>query len=496
MDLSLLLDLAVESFGERAAIGPRRQALSYAELRSRAHSGARMLSECPGKRVAYIGLNSISLPVALFASSLAGRTFAPLNYRLTDVQLSQLVSRTAPSTAIIDDEMVSRVSGSPAVGMMTRTEFERACRASQVAPEPSAEENDIAVMLFTSGTTGEPKAATLRNSNLISYVLSTVELGSAGEDEAALVSVPPYHIAGVAALLTGVYAGRRIVHLATFDEAGWVSTVEAEGITHAMVVPTMLQRILDEIERKRASLSSLRHLSYGGGRMPLTIVERAMRLLPHVDFVNAYGLTETTSTISVLSPDDHRRAFAEDDGTARKRLGSVGRPLPHIELQIRDVDGNVLGPGEAGEVWVRGEQVAGEYVGLKAVRDDGWFPTKDSGWLDEDGYLFIEGRLDDVIVHGGENISPGEIEDVLRAHSEVADAAVFGLPDEEWGERVVAVVVPAGAPSEKTLQEWVRTRLRSTRTPSVVYFSDTLPYNETGKLLRRVLKAQYAAETS
>jgi acyl-CoA synthetase (AMP-forming)/AMP-acid ligase II len=225
--------------------------------------------------------------------------------------------------------------------------------------------------------------------------------------------------------------------------------------------------------------------------MPLSVVQKAMRLLPHVDFVNAYGLTETSSTIAILSPDDHRTASSSSDEMVAKRLGSVGKPLPHLELQVRDHQGNVQPPGSPGEVFVRGEQISGEYVGHKTVRDDGWFPTKDMGWLDADGYLFIEGRLDDVIVRGGENISPGEIEDVLRSHADVADAAVFGSPDDQWGERIVAVVVRRGTVSESVLKDLVRQQLRSTKTPDAVHFSDSLPYNETGKLLRRELRKQY-----
>ncbi len=495
MNISLLLDMAVESFGDRPALGRRGQSISYAELRAYSKTAQELLAREAANRVTYIGLNSMSLPVALFASSFLGRTFTPLNYRLPDATLARLVLRTAPTTAIVDDEMAHRMPALAGVSKITRTTFEGAYRRAEGTGPGDGEtgNDDVAVMLFTSGTTGEPKAATLKHHNLLSYVIATVELGSAEEDEAALVSVPPYHIAGISALLSGLYAGRRIVHLPAFDEAEWVSTVDSEKITHAMVVPTMLQRILDEIERRKLSLPTLGHLSYGGGRMPLPIVERAMRILPHVDFVNAYGLTETSSTISILSPDDHRRAMHADDAAARKRLASVGRPLPHIELEIRDPMGNAVPIGTPGEVWVRGDQIAGEYVDRKAIKTDGWFPTKDFGCLDGEGYLFIDGRLDDIIVHGGENISPGEIEDVLRSHDAVVDAAVFGLPDEEWGERIVAVVVPKGDPSENALKAWVKERLRSTRTPSSIFFSDMLPYNETGKLLRRILQARYAA---
>jgi acyl-CoA synthetase (AMP-forming)/AMP-acid ligase II len=172
----------------------------------------------------------------------------------------------------------------------------------------------------------------------------------------------------------------------------------------------------------------------------------------------------------------------------------VGRVLPGLELEIRGPSGEVMPAGSAGEVYVRGEQVAGEYLGKSLLDAQGWFPTNDQGWLDAEGFLFVEGRLDDVIVRGGENISPGEIEDVLRAHPQVADVAVVGAPDDQWGERVAAFVVTKGeAPTAEELSAWVKARLRSTKTPESYDFRGELPYNETGKLLRRVLKQELAA---
>jgi fatty-acyl-CoA synthase len=272
--------------------------------------------------------------------------------------------------------------------------------------------------------------------------------------------------------------------------------VRSEMITHAMVVPTMLGRILDVIEADGGGLASLRALSYGGGPMPQSVVERALRLLPDVGLVNAYGLTETSSTVAILGPDDHRAAFASSDPAVRQRLASVGQVLPGLEVSIRDADGQLVGVGERGEIWVRGEQVAGEYLGNRVTDDDGWFNTRDGGSFDADGYLFVHGRLDDVIVRGGENLSPGEIEAVLCEHPGVAQAAVVGVPDVEWGEKVVAVVVRSEGSSvtEHDLRELVRSRLRSTRTPERIEFRDELPFNETGKLLRRVLRSELSAE--
>jgi acyl-CoA synthetase (AMP-forming)/AMP-acid ligase II len=229
--------------------------------------------------------------------------------------------------------------------------------------------------------------------------------------------------------------------------------------------------------------------------MPLPVIERVMRLMGHLDLANAYGLTETSSTISVLGPDDHREAAASDDPAVRRRLASVGRPLPGVEVEIRDAEGKPLPAGERGEICVRGEQVSGEYLGRASrVGADGWFPTNDGGFLDEGGYLFLEGRIDDVIVRGGENLSPGEIEAVLLDHPAGADAALVGIPDEVWGEGVAAaIVLKAGATaSAQELQDWVRKHLRSSRVPQVLRFETELPYNETGKLLRRKVREALA----
>jgi acyl-CoA synthetase (AMP-forming)/AMP-acid ligase II len=494
MHTALLLEMAAGALGDRIATGSLDGGVTYDELAARARAGGHWLRGHDAANVVFVGLNGAALPTALFAAAETGRPFAPLNYRLPDAELRRLIARTAPSLAIVDDDMLARVEGVEGVLVVARSAFDAACVAPENRdnehPEP---DRDIAVLLFTSGTTGDPKVAVLRHRHLASYVISTVEFMHAEEDEATLVSVPPYHIAGIAAILTSVYGGRRTVYLPTFTPEDWVDAAARERITHAMVVPTMLGRILEVLEKRGETLPALRALSYGGGRMPEPVIEKALGLLPNVDFVNAYGLTETSSTIAVLTADDHRAAIASDDPHVRRRLASVGRPLPQLELEIRGADGEVLGPGQSGEVYVRGEQISGEYLHKKVLQDDGWFATNDAGWLDDDGYLFVEGRLDDVIVRGGENISPGEIEDALRQHPQVADDAVFGVPDNEWGEKVAcALVTRDGHPSIEELAGWVRSRLRSTKTPEVWSFRDALPYNDTGKLLRRQLKAEHA----
>lgn len=498
MQLSMLLLMASEGMGDRIALGSARGGCSMAELADRARRAATWAAEQPGDKIGLVDLNSEIVPVALFGTGMAGKPFVPINYRLGDDQLRAIVARTAPSTIIVGAGVAERIGEVDGVMLVPREDV------AVIVTDPSSpgsgddagaegDGDDVAVLLYTSGTTGEPKAAVLRHRNLVSYVLSTVEFAGAGEDEAAVVSVPPYHIAGISSVLSATFSGRRVVHLEQFDPQTWVDTVRTESATHAMVVPTMLTRILDVIAADGGGLPSLRALSYGGGPMPTAVIERAMGLLPHVGFVNAYGLTETSSTVALLGPDDHREAFASKDPSVRRRLGSVGRPLDTIEVTIRGPEGEELDTGERGEIWVRGDQVAGEYVG-RAGAQDGWFDTRDAGHLDRDGFLFVHGRLDDVIVRGGENLSPGEIEDAILEVAGVVEAAVVGVPDEQWGEKVVAAIVTDGEADVSTaaIQDHVRGRLRSTKTPEHIEIVDALPFSETGKLLRRVLREQLA----
>jgi acyl-CoA synthetase (AMP-forming)/AMP-acid ligase II len=261
----------------------------------------------------------------------------------------------------------------------------------------------------------------------------------------------------------------------------------------------MLDRIVAVLEESRRGLPTLRNLAYGGSRVGLPLVRRALQLLPHVGFVNAYGLTETSSTVAVLTPEDHREALESGDPAVAKRLASVGRAMPGVEIEIRSEQGEVLGPGETGELYLRGEQVSGRYTGLGSVLDPhGWFPTKDIAMVDHDGYLFIGGRSDDTIIRGGENIAPAEIEDALVEHPDVHEVAVVGIEDPQWGQAIVAVVVPESdsSPDPEELRQHVRQRLRGSRTPDRVVFRAELPTNATGKVLRRQIAEELNAATA
>jgi acyl-CoA synthetase (AMP-forming)/AMP-acid ligase II len=498
MNISLILQMAADAEPDRVGLVCDGRRWSYGALFKAATGAALVLAKSGCSHVALLDESSEAAAIALFGSALAGIPYVPLNYRLADADLAALLCRIAPAFIIGDVDRVNRLS--PDQGHVT---FSRELFVTQAeklggvdAELPEAEET-VAVQIFTSGTTAAPKAALLRHSNLLSYILGTVEFAAAPEEEAALVCVPPYHIAGIAALMSSIYAMRRIVMLPAFEPDAWLSLAAAEKVTNAFVVPTMLARIIGRMDAGvQPDLSSLQSFAYGGGRMPVELIDRALDLFPTTGFTNAYGLTETSSTVALLGPDDHRTAHRAAEPDVRARLGSVGKPLPTVELEIRDEDGVVLPAGGRGEIYVRGEQVSGEYKERSALDAQGWFPTRDAGYLDAEGYLFLDGRADDVIVRGGENISPGEIEAVLVMHPAIGDAAAVGIASVEWGEAVGIAIAPRPGqilPSDDELKSLIKDRLRSSRVPEQIRRLDALPYNEMGKLLRREVRKLFAS---
>ncbi|HET9629200.1 MAG TPA: class I adenylate-forming enzyme family protein [Novosphingobium sp.] len=499
MNISLVLQMAADTLPDRIALTNNGVHYTYGRLYASANAAAARFAESGADYVSYLGESGPAMVVALFGAAMAGKPFAPLNYRLTGPETLRLIERLSPVYLIADTDKVAEIPAGAAKVLVSVPDFLKSVVTDEAEPFPAPEDDDeaVAVQLFTSGTTGEPKAALLRNQNMLGYVLGSVEFCSADEDEAALTTVPPYHIAGISAILSGIYAMRRMVQLPSFSPEAWLKLCREQSVTSAFVVPTMLSRIIGHIDDTGApcDLPAMRALAFGGGKMPLPVVQRALTLWPNINFANAYGLTETSSTIAILGPEDHREAHNNPDPMIARRLDSVGKPLPTVEIEIRGDDGTVLGPNQLGEVFVRGPQVSGEYQGRKLTDEEGWFPTRDSGFMDDDGFLFLAGRIDDVIVRGGENMSPGEIEHVLREHDAVDDVAVLGVPSVEWGETpVAAVVLKHGASaSEAELKDLVRQKLRSSRVPERILFVDALPYNEMGKLLRRNVRDLFNA---
>ena len=374
--------------------------------------------------------------------------------------------------------------------MLLSDEFLAAARSAEPArglafPDPDS----VAIVLFTSGTTSQPKAVELSHNNLTSYVTGTVEFESADEADAALICVPPYHIAGVGAALSNLYAGRKTVYLPNFDAQQWVRLVNAEHVTTATLVPTMLDRVVTVLETAghRAAVAAqpgLRRLEGGPAAGPTgsgTAAGRGVRQRLRAD-------RDQLDDRGAGSRRPPRGAVRRPTSPSSSDWGRSAGRCPASSCRSAATTARYCRPGETGELFVRGEQVSGRYTGIGSVLDEnGWFPTKDIAMLDEEGYLFIGGRSDDTIIRGGENIAPAELEEVLIEHPHVRDVAVVGVEDPQWGQAIVAVVVPwAGVePDPEELREHVRKSLRGSRTPDRVVFRDELPTTPTGKILRR-----------
>jgi acyl-CoA synthetase (AMP-forming)/AMP-acid ligase II len=493
VNIAMLLDLIADTLGDRIALTDDHGDLTYDELRALARRGARQLTERSVGTLAFADAASRAVPVALFGAAWAGMAYAPLNFRLPDASLRAQIGRLDRPFVVAADDRADRLGTAPGFptdgwlgGLASDTDDD--------SPYVDAPDGP-AVILFTSGSSGAPKAAVLSHDNLLSYVMETVEFAGADGDEALMLAAPPFHIAGVAAVLSSVWSGRRLLPLAAFTPEGWLRQARDRRATHAFLVPTMLARVVQALRADPTlAVPTLRAISYGGARMAMPVLEEALALFPGVDFVNAYGLTETSSTIAVLGPDEHREALASDDPDVRRRLRSAGRPLAGVDVAVHDGRGEPVPTGVTGAIVVRGPQVGGAYLDTESGIDDaGWLVTGDVGFVDDAGYLFVESRADDVIIKGGENLSPSEIEDVLLRHPTVVGAAVVGLSDPEWGETVAAAVVVDGGDADpdvvaEVLSAWVHQHLGRFKTPTRIVVVDELPATATGKLLRREVR--------
>jgi acyl-CoA synthetase (AMP-forming)/AMP-acid ligase II len=355
-------------------------------------------------------------------------------------------------------------------------------------------------LIFTSGTTALPKGVELTFLNLSLYVVNTMSPADPSEEQdTTIVSVTFAHVAGLTALLSSIWGGRKLVTLPQFEPEAWLQAVERERVTHSFVVPTMLKRIMDHPGFKDYDLSSLQLITYGAAPMPYETVCAAIEAFD-CGLMNAYGQTESTSSLTFLGPDDHRLDGSPEENERKlRRLRSVGRPMDDVTIAILDINGNQQPQGIEGEICVQSARVMKEYLkAADATHDaihDGWLHTGDQGYLDEDSYLFITGRVKDLIIRGGENISPGEIESVLESHPAIEEAAVIGVPDPDWGETVKAVVVlSAGANGAfEDIQAYAKARLSSYKTPAYITFVSELPRNPMGKVLKTDLRRDHGS---
>ena len=513
MNTSNFVSIPATMFEDQEILVFDQHRLTYGQLWQniqRLANALRGLGVDRGDCVAVLQVNSHRYVEAYYATAAIGAVFLPINYRAKLPELEYMITTANAKVLLVGDRYHDTVATlrpkltcvqtyvameAPRDGMLHLDRM--ITEASPELDPPEVDDEDTTILMYTSGTTALPKAVLLTYNDFTAYVTANVELADGTPRGTSLLCVPLYHIAGATNVMTNMFTGRKLVLLRQFDAGEWLRTVEKEQVTHAFLVPTMVKQLIDHPDFAKYDLSSLQNLSYGGAAMPFPVVRRAIEMFPKtVGFVNAFGQTETTSTLTVLGPDDHRLDGPPHEVELRlKRLKSIGRPLPDVELKVVDDDGKELPTGEIGELWVRTPRVMKGYGsggGHTSPLQDGWLPTRDMGWLDEDGYIFLAGRKDDMIIRGGENIAPAEVEAVIYSHPGVDEAAVIGLPDVEWGQRVAAVIVPRPGVTltADEVSEFCRQRLASFKKPEVIHFVDALPKNQMGKVLKKDLRTQ------
>jgi acyl-CoA synthetase (AMP-forming)/AMP-acid ligase II len=477
-------------------------------------SSLRDLGVTPGDRVAALQTNCHQFVETYYATATLGATFVPLNYRAKLPELEYMVTAANVKALFIGERYIDGVkqlqpqftSVEHYVAMEgTRPDMlvyeDLIEKGTSDMEDAEVDESDVSILMYTSGTTSLPKGVMLTYGDFTNYVVGTVEMADGTPRGTSLLCAPLYHIAGTANMMTALWAGRKIVVLRQFDPLEWLAAVQNEQVTHAFVVPTMMKQLIDHPDFAKYDLSSLQNLSYGGAPMAFPVIRRAIETFPKgTGFVNAFGQTETTSTLTVLGPADHRL-----DGTPAevernlKRLTSVGLPLPDVEVRVLDEENKEMPANAIGEVVIRTPRVMKGYAGQEsataALLDaEGWLHTRDMGFIDDDGYIYLVGRKDDIIIRGGENIAPAEIEAVLHAHPAIDEAAVIGVPDVDWGQEIAAFVAlrPGKTATAEELGEFCRQRLASFKKPRIIRFVDALPKNPLGKVLKKELRTQFA----
>lgn len=510
------LDIAGSICPDREMMVYQENRWRYSQARERVSRLAQALLRLgvkKGDRVGILQVNCHQYIEAYFAVAKVGAIFVPFNFRAKADELGYMIANAEVGLIFVGrryDEMLAEILADMPItvqtilidheqqGRLCYEELIRSSSAEELNTDIEAEE--VTILMYTAGTTGRPKGVPLSHQGFAGYILDNVNPASPDLEERNLLTVPLYHIAGIQAVLAAVYGGRTLVLMSQFDVKEWLETVQRERADRAMLVPTMLKWIIDDPEFEAYDLSSLKVISYGAAPMPFEVIERAIDKMPGVQFINAFGQTETASTITTLGPADHIIEGTEEEKKKKiKRLSaSIGKPLPDVNIKIVDEDDNPLNDGQIGEILVKGARVMAGYWRDKektsqVITSDGWLRTGDKGWVDEDGYIFLAGRADDMIIRGGENISPKEIEDVLDSHPMVEESAVIGIPDPEWGQQPRAIVAlkKNGALTGEEIVEYCRSNLAGFKRPRSVVFVDSLPRNPMGKVLKKSLRERY-----
>lgn len=471
-------------------------------------NGLAALGVTPGERVAYIGKNSDIYFELLIGAMKAGVVMTPVNWRLAGPEIAFIVEDCKAAILFVGPEFVDQVRGIkdqiPSVRYIMTAEGGAPewkdvtpWRDAQSSADPGRpiDAGEVAIQLYTSGTTGKPKGAMLSHSNLLSMVRSgngeVPEWNKWDDQDVSLVAMPVFHIGGTGWGALGLYFGAKGVVAREFDPTKILDFIEHSRVSKMFMVPAALQFVVRLPRAKETDFSRLRHIAYGASPIPAALLKECIDVFK-CGFVQMYGMTETTGTIVALPPEDHI--------PGEERMRSAGKALPGVELAILDPDGKPLPPRAVGEIATRsGANMVGYWnlpeATAKTITKDGWLLTGDAGYLDEHGFLYIQDRIKDMIISGGENVYPAEVESAVCDHPDVAEAAVVGVPDDKWGEAVKAIVVlkPGKTATATDIINFTRTRIAGYKTPKTVDFIPALPRNPSGKILRRELRAPFWA---
>ena len=498
-----------KSRGRATAFEFEGRSTSFVELdanTNRVANGLKALGVKPRERIAYLGKNSDIYFELLLGAMKANVVMAPVNWRLAGPEVAFIVERLQRSGAVRRPGIHHAGPQYPAaIARSARRHHHRGRRARmagfcRLAQRPERRRSrrgdrpkDIAIQLYTSGTTGQPKGAMLSHANFLSLVRA-----GGGErpawntwtsDDVSLVAMPIFHIGGSGSGLLGLYHGAKGVIAREFDPTKVLDFFEQSGITKLFMVPAAMQFVVRQPRARQVDFSRLKFMFYGASPIPAALLRECIEVFK-CGFVQMYGMTETTGTIVALPPEDHIEGL--------ERMRSAGKALPGVELAILDADGKRLPPGEVGEIATRsGSNMAGYWnlpeATAKTLDADGWLRTGDAGYMDQDGYLYIHDRIKDMIISGGENIYPAEVESAICDHPDVAEVAVVGVPDDKWGEAVKAIVVMKSGKraTSSDIINFTRERIAGFKTPKTVDFIEALPRNASGKILRRHLRDPY-----
>ena len=512
MNFSETLSIVSEIMPDRVATVFDKDCTSYAKLSHEADliaSGLISIGIKPGDRVAFLDVNTDRQIKLIYGIARAGGVSVPINYRAKSSEIEFCINDSGASAIVVGSdyhEMVLSIKDNincqlKLISFQSHGYADNWIPYGNIFKEqndsyPQTDPKDPAIILYTSGTTGRPKGVLLTHQSLSASLLNNI-FPDIENNEVVLLSMPLYHVAGIHILLASIYEGRKLVIQRQFHAREWLELIDEHKVSRATLVPTMLKMILENDFFNKANLSSLGMITYGAAVMPLNVITEAIQRLPLVGFINAFGQTESGSTIAALTPEDHTLT-----GTSLQvekkliRLSSIGKPLEGVEVRI-SANQVTAPPGQVGEILVRSDHIMDRYWNdnslSSSVIDEGWLHTGDMGYMDEEGYIFLQGRSKDFIKRGGERISPNEIESVLLTHPGVDETAVIGEPDIHWGEIVVAFVIKSDNlnVTEKDLILHCKNFLASFKKPEKIIFIETMPKNSLGKILKTDLKKLY-----